>query len=134
MYLWFAGTTGLALTENTKSLMAPTPAKHEWAIAEALEKWSEQERTIRAHGDEYKLNAAFKVTALRLLMSCKREQFDTMEREAKSRHNEKISDAMFDDLYGRVREYAQLRRLGEITRKSKGYPMDRTTASTPMGK
>ena len=51
--------------------MHPTLVKHEYEIADALEKVSEQERTLRAHGDDYKLNAAFKVTALRVLMSCK---------------------------------------------------------------
>ena len=71
VYLWFAGTTGLALTEKTRVLMHPNPVKHESEIADALEKWAEQERTLRAHGDDYKLNAAFKVTALRVLMSCK---------------------------------------------------------------
>ena len=77
LYLWFAGTTGLALTEKTRQLMSPTPVKHEYEIADALEKWSEQERTLRAHGDEYKLSAAFKVTALRELMTCKTEQFES---------------------------------------------------------
>ena len=86
VYLWFAGTTGLALTEKTRMLMHPAPAKHDHEIADALERWSEQERTLRAHGDEYKLNAAFKVTALRVLMSCKREQFEFLEREARTRH------------------------------------------------
>ena len=71
LYLWFAGTTGLALTEKTRQLMSPTPVKHEYEIADALEKWSEQERTLRVHGDEYKLSAAFKMTALRMLMTCK---------------------------------------------------------------
>ena len=73
VYLWFAGTTGLALTEKTRILMHPTAVKHEHEIADALERWSEQERILRAHGDEYKLSAAFKVTALRVLMTCKRE-------------------------------------------------------------
>ena len=72
----------------------------------------------------YKLNSAFKVTALRVLMSCKREQFEFLEREAKAKHGEKICDEMFDYLYAKVREYAQQRRLEELTRKSKGDPMD----------
>ena len=96
LYLWFAGTTGLALTEKTKTLMSPTPAKHEWEIADAIEKWAEQERTVSAHGDDYKLSVVFKVTALRVLMSRKREHFDIMEREAKSKHGDKVCDAMFD--------------------------------------
>ena len=79
VYLWFAGTKGLALTEKTRILMHPTPVKHEYEIADALEKWSERERTLRAHGDNYKLNAALKVTALKVLMTCKREQFEFFE-------------------------------------------------------
>ena len=79
LYLWFAGTTGLALTEKTRELMHPNPVKHDYEIADALKRWSERERTLRAHGDEYKLNAAFKVTALRVLMSCRREQFEMLE-------------------------------------------------------
>ena len=37
VYLWFAGTTGLALTEKTRMLMQPTPVKHEYEVADALE-------------------------------------------------------------------------------------------------
>ena len=124
VYLWFAGTTGLALTEKTRMLMHPTPVKHEHEIADAPERWAEQERTLRAHGDEYKLSAAFKVTALRVMMSCKREHFEFMEREAKTKHGDKVCDNMFDDLYSRMREYAQQRRLEELTRRQKGDPMD----------
>ena len=124
IYLWFAGTTGLALSIKTQAIMNPAPVKHESEIADALERWSESERTLRAHGDNYRLNAAFRVTAMRILMSCKAEQFEQMEREAKSKHNDKICDDMFDDLYARVREYAQQRRLEEHTRKSRGTPMD----------
>ena len=29
VYLWFSGTTGLALTEKTRMLMHPNPPKHE---------------------------------------------------------------------------------------------------------
>ena len=65
LYLWFAGTTGLALTEKTRLIMHPTPAKHDHEIADLLERWSEQERHLRAHGDEYKLNTAYKLTALK---------------------------------------------------------------------
>ena len=53
--------------------MHPTPAKHDHEIADLLERWSEQERHLRAHGDEYKLNTAYKITALKLIMGCKRE-------------------------------------------------------------
>ena len=124
VYLWFAGTTGLALTEKTRMLMHPTPPKHEHEIADALEKWFEQERTLRAHGKNYELNVAFKVTALKILMSCRREHFENLEREAKARHGDQLSEAMFEDLANKIKEYAQQRRLEEVLRKTRGDPMD----------
>ena len=66
---------------------------------------------MRAHGKNYELNVAFKVTALRILMSCKREQFGNMEREAKARHGDALSEPMFADLVEMIKEYAQQRRL-----------------------
>ena len=111
VYLWFAGTTGLALTEKTRMLMHPKSPKHEHEVVDALEKWSEQERTLRAHGKNYELNVAFKVTALKILMSCRREHFENLEREAKARHGDTLSEAMFEDLVSKIKEYAQQRRL-----------------------
>ena len=99
VYLWFAGTAGLALTEKTRMLMHPNPVKHEYDLADALEKWAEQERTLRAHGNDYQLSAVFKVTALRGLMTNKREQFESFEREANTKQNDRRCDDMFNDLY-----------------------------------
>ena len=113
--------------------MSPTAPKHEWGIADALVKRAEQERRLRAHGDDYRLNAAFKVTAIRMLMSCTRGQVDFMEQQSKSKHRDEHCDAMFDDLYSKVHEYAQQRRLDEATRTSRGDPMDRAAASISMG-
>ena len=57
-------------------------------------------------------------------MSIKKEQFELMEREAKAQHGDKITEAMFEDLLNRVREYAAKRRLEAHFRKTKGDPMD----------
>ena len=65
-------------------LMHPTPPKNEHEIADALEKWAEQERTLKMHGADYELGAACKVTALHTIMSRRREQFENTEREAKA--------------------------------------------------
>ena len=40
IYLWFAGTTGLALSIKTQTIMNPMPPKHESEIADALENWA----------------------------------------------------------------------------------------------
>ena len=76
VYLWFAGTTGLALQEKMMYLMRPVQTTNEHEIADALEKWSEQERTMKMHGTDYELGAACKITALRTIMNCRREQFE----------------------------------------------------------
>ena len=58
VYLWFASTTGLALQEKMMRLMQPVQSKNEHEIADALEKWAEQERTLKMHGPDYELGAA----------------------------------------------------------------------------
>merc|ERR1712023_568154 len=40
IYLWFAGTTALALTERTQRVMSPNPVKHEAELADAIERWA----------------------------------------------------------------------------------------------
>ena len=99
IYLWFAGTSGLAITERTKHIMHPNPPKHESEIADALERWCESERLLSAHGDEYRMPAAYKITALQILMTCRREQFEMMERECKTANGNKISEATYDMLF-----------------------------------
>ena len=77
IYLWIAGTTGLAMSQRMTNL-----------IAEAIEKWPESERILRAHGDSYHLKSTFRITALRAIMSCRREQFEFLERESKAKLRE----------------------------------------------
>ena len=124
IYLWFAGTTALALTERTQRVMSPNPVKNEAELADAIEKWAEQERVLRAHGPQYELGAGFKISALKILMSCKREQFEFLEREAKSRNGDKVDNALFDDLFSKIREYAHQRRLEDLAKRNRGDPMD----------
>ena len=57
-------------------------------------------------------------------MSHKRERFELFERESRAKHNDKVCEGMFDDLFSKIREYAQQRRLEELNRKSRGDPMD----------
>ena len=44
VYLWFAGAAGLALAEMPRAVTQPTPPAIEYDIADALEKWVDQER------------------------------------------------------------------------------------------
>ena len=67
---------------------------------------------------------ALKCDALRTIMSCRLEQFEMLERESKSKFGDRVSEDMFEHLRNRIREFAQLRRLAELHRKSRGDPMD----------
>ena len=75
--------------------------------------------------------AAYKITALQILMTCRREQFEMMERECKTATGDKISEEMYDMLFERIRDWAQKRRLEELVRKNRGDPMD-IGAMAPM--
>ena len=123
VYLWFAGTTGLALTEVMRRAMRPEPAKFDYEIADILEKWLEQERRLRQHGDQYHISSGVKLNALRSIMDCKKEQFEAMEREAMAENAGTLSESVIDTLCLRIREYGQRRRLEEIQRKDIGDPM-----------
>ena len=61
VYLWFAGTTGLALSERTRMLIHPEAPKREEDVADALEKWGEQERHFKR-----KARITYSVERLRL--------------------------------------------------------------------
>ena len=56
LYLWFAGTSELALQERTRITMSPGAAKKDEDVADQIEKWLEQVRLLEQHGDEYVLN------------------------------------------------------------------------------
>ena len=70
------------------------------------------------------MSVAFKGTAIRVILTCKREQFESFDRESRGRHGDKVCDEMFNDMLARVNEYAQQRRLEEIMKRTKGDPMD----------
>ena len=89
VYLWYAGTTGMALSEKMSACMTPKVPTHEHELADYLDRWAEQERTLRARGEDYAMAPALKVTALRTIMGNKREQFESLEREAKAAHGGK---------------------------------------------
>ena len=124
IYLGFAGTTGVALSQRLTNLMNPAPPNNEHEIAEAIEKWSDSESILRAHGEAYHLKAACLITALRAIRSCKREQVEFLEREAKAKHGEDETDELFEYLLNRVKEWVHQRLLEELISKSRGDPMD----------
>ena len=64
------------------------------------------------------------MTALKILMSCRKEHFENLVREAKARHGDQLSEAMFEDLVNKIKEYAQQRRLEESLRRTRGDPTD----------
>ena len=77
------------------------------------------------HGSEYKLAAVFKITALRIMMSKRRELFDQMESVVTQKHGTTDSDDKFEDLYKTLKDYGSRRRIDTGFKPStRGDPMD----------
>ena len=117
VYMWFTGTTGLALSERIRIMMAPKAPVNEHEIADCLDKWAEQERAMRSRGQGYTMQTALKISAIRSIMDNKKEQFESMEREARTVHGGIENEAMFDTLFSKVTEYARQRRLEELHKR-----------------
>ena len=95
-------------------LMNPKVTMLDYELAESPEQWAELERNMKGYGEDYELKPVHKLTALRAIVTCKREQFEHMERETKAAHDGRITSEMVDDLYQKVREFTQQRRLDEM--------------------
>ncbi len=75
LHHWFTDGSGLGLTEQTGMLMHPSPPKKEEEFAEYVEMWQDKMRSLEAYGDHFKLAPLFKISALRMLMTGKANEY-----------------------------------------------------------
>ena len=68
LYRWFTDVSGLGLAEQARMLMHPTPPKRDEELAEYVEMWQDQVRTVEDRTEEYKLAPVFEINALRMLV------------------------------------------------------------------
>ena len=68
MHQWYVRTTELGKTNRRIELRKPDQCKHEWEIAEAVEKWEEQHHALSQEPGGEKLPDAYKIAALKCLL------------------------------------------------------------------
>ena len=120
IYKWFAGTSGMGLSERARVIMAPTAPKSEGDIAEALDKWLEGLRLLQSHKG-YRMSIQLKVTALEMLMTGRaRDQFEIWEQDIpKVMEGDEAELQAWNELLGKVQDYATRRRLEANMQKGK---------------
>ena len=70
----------MAMSQRTKIVMTPIPAKKEEDIADSIDKWLEQLRAVEEMGDQYIMQPVFKIAALKSLMIGRaKDYFETIE-------------------------------------------------------
>ena len=125
IYKWFAGTSGMGLSERARVIMAPTAPKSEGDIAEAVDKWLEGLRLLQSHKG-YRMIIRLRVTALKMLMIGRaKDQFELWEQDMpKIMDDDAAEDKAWNELLGKVQDYATRRRLEANMAKGKGNSMD----------
>lgn len=121
----FTGMNGQGTSAIAQQPMHPTPPKHEWQVAEALDKWAESLRHLEYMGDALKMTAPSRIATSRRLMVTPRAMlwFETCENQAK-RHSAgpDIIAVKFNEFIQEITVAAAIWRLEEITRRGKGNP------------
>ena len=108
VYLWYSGTSGMALQERASMVMHPKVPKSDEEISSVLEQWLTDCRKMEEHGNEYKLPAPLKICALQRIMSGKEDIWETFIRM----HSEKPNDeTKFEILVKDILDYGNRKRL-----------------------
>ena len=103
LYKWFMGVSGQAISDRVRRLMSPVTPKHEYEIADHLDKWIEAMRTMEGMKEEFKLQDPFKLIALEQIMAVGQARLFF--------ENVKIAGGNFEDIYVKCKDYATRRRI-----------------------
>ena len=122
VYLWFAGTTGMALSMRTEWVMHPPIAKNSQELAMLIPKWTHEITQLANYGDDYELKVPFKITALKIMMTKFKDNYRSMEEAAEAKSN--VLAEQYSELLKKVTNFATSQRLEENHNKSKHEPMD----------
>ncbi len=75
LYRWFADVSGLGLAEQARISMHPDPTKKDEELAKNVELWQGEMRRLEDHAGEYKLVPMYEISALRMLMTGKADEY-----------------------------------------------------------
>ena len=115
----------VAANSQKRAVMAPTAPKSEGDIAEVVDKWLEGLRLLQSHKG-YRMSIQLRVTALKMLMIGRaKDQFEIWEQDVPRVMDSDVDeDKAWNDLLGKVQDYATRRRLEANMSKGKGNNMD----------
>ena len=103
LHKWYSETTGEAISEIIKQVMAPASPKQESEMADHIDIWPERMRILEEMRKEYELPGPFKITALRHLMVGKAKgYFEIVESRI---------PGDYERILPEIQEYANRRRL-----------------------
>ena len=109
----------MAIQERLKHVMSPQVPKKEEYISSILESWVTELRDVSAHGDQYTMPAAFRIMALRSIMSIKPDHYDQI---FKAREGIVDNDERYKFMLEDIREFANRKRLDGFLKRSRDLP------------
>ena len=122
VYLWFAGTTGMALSKRSEWVMNPPIPKNSLELAMLIPKWMHEITQLSNYGEDYDLGVSYKMTALKIMMTKFKDHFVGMKEAAEAKSS--VKKNQYDELLKRVTNFATEQRLDDNYAKSKSDPMD----------
>jgi hypothetical protein len=127
----FTETTGAGLAERMKALMSPPQAKHEWEVADMLEKWERNCERLEKYGDMYRLNVMFKVTAVIAMLCGKlKDEFDRPE-HTKVRADPREMEEALIKLKRDIKEQARKKKLEHTRASPQDMDLDKVVKDAP---
>ena len=112
MHQWFISTTDLGKTNQRVDIMRPPQCKHDWEVAEAVERWEEKYRIIKEEDGDQQLPEKYRMTALKcILVGDIKKHIELREEELKT----------YDEMRSIIMKWAVNKKI----EKDKGHaPMD----------
>jgi len=126
MYLWYSGTSGLAMGARMDLLMRPKPVTKPEELASALERWNEQLRFVTTHSTDdtnFTMGSELKCNALKHIMLNFPDKYESIESHVRAKGPMISGDEKFSIIEQEIREFAIRKRLDEQFMKAKGDPM-----------
>ncbi len=112
MHQWFMSTTDLGKTNQRIDIMRPPQCKHDWEVAEAVEKWEEKYRIVKEEDGDQELPEKYRMTALKcILVGYIKKHIELREEDIKT----------YEEMRAIIMKWA----VNEKIEKDKGHaPMD----------
>lgn len=79
LHRWFVKTTGLALQEEMKKVMNPTPVVKDELLLGHLEEWERTVSKLEKGGADYALSTMVRINALEIMMSARQSVYEAIE-------------------------------------------------------